>query len=397
MSSVSAWLRRWTSWHVILACWVIAVSYIFLAGWAGVNLLPAIIGWGPGIPEQLLTTPPDFSNFFIRWDSGYYLTIAQQGYAPLGTERAFLPLYPLLARGLSLVSGLSLELSGLSLSLVAFAAAAVTLYAWVRCDHSPATAQLAVALLCFSPASFYLVAFYPESLFLALSLFSLYCARRGWFLVSGIAIALAGATRPTAFLLGIGYLLEVILQRPHSARTWALAGAGALLAPLGAMAYFAYLGHPDGVPAGLAAYNALLEAEWDTKITWPWILIFNAGAAVVSGANISPDWFSRAYTFHDLLSALGAVSLSLWAVRYLRLSLGLLLLASILYIFVLHGPGGYAFDSAPRRLIILAPLHLAFALWVDHYLPKRRWMVVALSAGWLGGLTAWFTSGRWVS
>jgi Gpi18-like mannosyltransferase len=396
MNSIRDW-QRWPDWQRALGYWLLAVIYIFLAGWLGISLLPTLIGWGKGIPEQLQFTTPTLSTLFIRWDSGYYLTIAQQGYSPNGTERAYFPLYPLLARWLSTASGLSVGLSGLVISLVAFATATVNLYAWVRCDHSQATALWATLLLCFSPVAFYLVAFYPESLFLALSIFSLYCARRGWFLVSGIAIALAGAARPTAFLLGIGYILEVLLQRPRSVRTWAMAIAGALLAPLGAFAYFTYLGRPGGIAAGLAAYSALLKAEWDTKYAWPWTLIFDATAAVVRGIGISPDWFSRAYTFHDMLFALGGLSLSLWSVRYMRLSLGALLLASVLYICILHGPGGYAFDSAPRRLMVVAPIYLALALWVSRIAPRHRWIIVAISTLWLGILAAWFTSGRWVS
>lgn len=395
-NSISEW-QRGRSWHLALGQWLLAVVYIFISGWLGISLLPAIIGWGNGVPDQLQLTTPTLSTLFVRWDSGYYLTIAQQGYSAYGAERAYFPLYPLLARWLSMGSGLSILWSGLIISIVSFALVTVNLYAWVRYDHSHAIALSATALLCFSPVSFYFVAFYSESLFLALSIFSLYCARRGWFLVSGIGIALAGATRPTAFLLGIGYILEVLLQRPRSVSAWVMAITGALMAPLGALAYFNYLGHPDGIVTGLSTYRTLLAVEWDTKFAWPWTLIVNAGTAVLFGTNISPDWFSRAYTFHDMLFALGGLSLSLWAVRYMRLSLGALLLASILYIFFLHGPGGYAFDSAPRRLVIVAPIYVAFALWVDQLTPKYRWIIVTLLALWLGVLAAWFTSGRWVS
>jgi hypothetical protein len=75
----------------------------------------------------------------------------------------------------------------------------------------------------------------------------------------------------------------------------------------------------------------------------------------------------------------------------------MLLLASFLYVSVLHGPFGYAFDSAPRRLVVVAPIYLALALWVDRFMPKYRWIVVTVSALWLGVLAAWFASGRWVS
>jgi len=132
-------------------------------------------------------------------------------------------------------------------------------------------------------------------------------------------------------------------------------------------------------------------------MAWPWELVTNARNAVLFGTNINPDWFSRAYTFHDMFFALSGLSVGLWSVRHMRLSLGILLLASVLYISILHGPGGYAFDSAPRRLVVVAPIHLALALWVDRFIPRYRWIVVTVSALWLGVLAAWFASGRWVS
>ena len=230
--------RRWASWQWVTGIWLTAVVYIFLAGWLGLRLLAGFMGWGGGVTEQIQHAAPSLSTLFVRWDSGYYSAIAEHGYSASGAERAFFPLYPLLVRWLSRVNGLSIWWNGLILSVTAFGAASAIFYAWVRCDHSRTVALLATALLCFSPVSFYLVAFYAEPLFLAVGLFGLYCARRGWFLASGIGIALASATRPTAFLLGVAYVIEILLQRPLSARAWVMAIAGALLAPLGALAYF---------------------------------------------------------------------------------------------------------------------------------------------------------------
>lgn len=232
---------------------------------------------------------------------------------------------------------------------------------------------------------------------MSLSLLGLYCLRRGWFLASGVIIAITGASRPTAFLLGVVYLAEVLQQRPHPPRGWALALAGALVAPLGMVAYFTYIGYPDGFLAGFESYGALLLHEWDTKYDWPWVLVFNAVNAVLFETNIHHDWFSRAYTLHDLGFALMGLGIGLWAMRRLRLSWSIFLFASLLYVFILHGPGGYAFDSAPRRLLVIAPLYPACAFWLERLPPRLRWAVLGVMVLWLGVLTAWFTSGRWVS
>src|SRR5205823_6012079 len=129
----------------------------------------------------------------------YYLAIAQNGYSPNGAERAFFPLYPLLVRWLGQLSGLPPLVTGMLLSIACFGAVVVIFYKWVSLDYGQALAVRATILLCFSPVAYYFVAFYSEALFLLASILSLYFARRGWFLASGLAIALAGATRPTAF------------------------------------------------------------------------------------------------------------------------------------------------------------------------------------------------------
>lgn len=389
--------QNWTPGQQVFGLWILSIFYFFIMGWVGISLFTEFAGWGPGVPEQLFSTPHHPFHWFVRWDSGYYLKIAEHGYAANGTERAFYPLYPLLASWLSTFTGLSLSLIGLLISLATFAGAAFTLHAWVRLDHSQPMALMATTLLCFSPVSYYFIAFYPEALFMCLSLLSLYCLRRGWFLVAGFFIAITGATRPTAFLLGVVYLAEVIQQRPHTTRVWVMAVLGALIAPLGMVAYFTYIGYPDGFLAGFAAYSTLLDQEWDTKYDWPWVLIFNAVAAVLFETNIHHDWFSRAYTLHDLGFALIGLGIGLWAMRRLRLSWSIFLFASLLYVFILHGPGGYAFDSAPRRLLVIAPLYPACALWLERLSPRLRWAVLGVMVLWLGVLTAWFTSGRWVS
>jgi Gpi18-like mannosyltransferase len=390
-------MRIWQSfgnWQVVVL-WLGAVVYIFLAGWLGAHVLAPVIGWGSGIPDQVQVDPASLATMFARWDSGYYAVIAEKGYAPDGNERAFFPLYPIVVRGLSQVSGLSVWWSGLLVSVIAFGIACLIFNAWVRLDHPADVARHSTALLCFSPMAFYFVAFYAESLFLALSVAGLYLARRGHFVAGGIVLSLAGATRPTAFLLGLAFIAEVIGQRPVSTRGRASAFVGLSLSPIGAWAFYYFLGRPNGPVAGLQAYTALLATIWDTRYAWPWALVISAIKAALFGINIHADWFSRAYAIHDTLHAFGALIVSLRSARYMRLSAAILLLVSVLYLFVLHGPGGYAFDSAPRHLAIVAPIYLAVGLWSASF--KYRWGLVVLSAMWLGVLTAWFASGRWVS
>jgi hypothetical protein len=384
-------------WQQALFVWWLAIVYIFLAGWIGIVLIPEVAGWSDGVPDNIHGEPSELPNMFIRWDAGYYLDITRNGYTETGVEEAFFPLYPLLVYLLSEINGLPARWNGLILSLFTFALASVILYTWVKHNYGHELAILATALLCFSPVSFYFVAFYAEPLFLLTNVAAIYFARRGWFIWGGIAIALAGATRSTAFLLGVVFVVEFLYQRDFSRQKVLKALVGMLLAPVGMLAYFYFLGYPDGVFAGMREYNTLLDAEWDTAIRWPWELVVSSLRAVLFQVDITPDWFSVAFTFHDMLFALGALISAFWSIRYMRVSSAALLLVSILYLFTLHGPGGYAFDSAPRRIAVIVPIYVAVAMLLYRHFPKYRWAFVLGSAVWLGVLSAWFTSGRWVS
>src|SRR6185503_7585520 len=93
--------RAW--WQQILLIAVAAIFYIQLAGFVGTNLIVPLIEWGEGVqPTQEKAS--NLEGRFVRWDSGYYLTIAQNGYRADGFERAFFPLYPLISYTISAIA-----------------------------------------------------------------------------------------------------------------------------------------------------------------------------------------------------------------------------------------------------------------------------------------------------
>jgi len=179
------------------------------------------------------------------------------GYSASGAERAFFPLYPLLCPVVSRVDGLSIWWNGLILSVTAFGAASAIFYAWVRCDHSRAVRLVATALLCFSPVSSTWLPFTPS-------------------LLPGCQASLAFTAparlgswpRHKADCLspGSAYFIEIGSSAHFRRAHGVMAIAGALLAPLGALAYFNYLGRRMGFSAGMATYTALAQGRgWDTQ------------------------------------------------------------------------------------------------------------------------------------
>lgn len=295
------------------------------------------------------------------------------------------------------LTGLPIYLSGWLVSVGSFFAAVMLLARLVHLDHGAIVARRAALWLCCFPVSFFWIAFYPESLFLLLSIASLYCARKGNFIVCGCMIALAGATRPAAFLLAIPYIAEFLIQRDFRRSRWLRWVGGAALAPLGTCGYLLFLSAQFDGANPVTIYSDNLTHYWKTETTWPWLTFAQGIESALFGNDIGTDWFARAIVWQDLLVVLFGFGIALWSFRSLRPSYSLLLLASVLFFTTSHGPSGYVFESMPRHVASVIPLYPAIALIYGRLPRGARWASLALSVTFLGLFSAWFASGRWVS
>ena len=154
------------------------------------------------------------------------------------------------------------------MSLAALLGALVLLYRLTALELGRRAAAPAVLLLCVFPASLFLGAPYSESLFLLCSVGAFYAARTGHWAWAGAAAASASATRSAGLLLLLPLVL-IYLYGPRADRPASRAalrppgwmgvaapgprGCGATprwlaLAPLGLVAYAAWLGFAHGDP-----------------------------------------------------------------------------------------------------------------------------------------------------
>ncbi|MDD0858972.1 hypothetical protein NHF46_17015 [Arthrobacter alpinus] len=116
---------------------------------------------------------PDYLTFINRWDAGWYERIFDGGYPTTiprnadGTAQpnqwAFYPIFPLLARGLSAVTGLEWAAAGAIIATVAGLAAALMIYVLFRNFSAPGTALWGVAFFATFPISAVLQVPYAES------------------------------------------------------------------------------------------------------------------------------------------------------------------------------------------------------------------------------------------
>ncbi|MFQ5700856.1 MAG: mannosyltransferase family protein [Acidobacteriota bacterium] len=219
-------------------------------------------------------------EIWARWDSEWYLLIADKGYGagdpvqalpPRYTPSAtagFLPLYPLLIRALSPTMGS--VASGVFISNLFLAGALLLLYRLTTLEvpgdagHQAGLAACA-ALLVF-PTTLFLSAVYSESLFLFLALLTFERARRGRFAAAAAAGALAAVTRPFGLLLVLPVLAEWWIQRRTDPSTprWAWVAAAGIPAGFGLFMILCARVFSDP----LAFFHR--QEHWRGRMSGPW-------------------------------------------------------------------------------------------------------------------------------
>ena len=142
------------------------------------------------------------TDVWARWDSGWFLRIAEEGYAAAPEQApAFFPLYPGLVGALGRLLAGHYVLAGILVSLAATLAAFLLLHRLAETRLGADGARRAVLYLALFPMSLFLQAVYSEALFLALALAAFLLAERARWLPAGALCGLALLTRPAAAAL----------------------------------------------------------------------------------------------------------------------------------------------------------------------------------------------------
>ena len=140
-------------------------------------------------------------DVWARWDSDWFLRIAENGYSWPSSTPAFFPLYPLLVAGLGRLLLGHYVLAGVLVSLAAGPAAFVLLYRLTSLRLGEEAARHTVLFLAVAPTSLFFGAVYSESLFLLLAVAAFLLAERGRFWQAGAAAGLALLTRSAGVAL----------------------------------------------------------------------------------------------------------------------------------------------------------------------------------------------------
>lgn len=329
--------------------------------------------------------------FGSRWDTGFYLSIAEEGYKYTGVPLpsvAFFPLLPLLMRALTPLVGDTMT-AGLLISNGALALAAVLFYRLVLEEWGTAVADRAVWYLLIFPTSFFGAAIYTESLFLLTAIGALYAARRGYWEMAAMLGIAATLTRLMGLVVAPMLLLEWWRQRREREEgkrpsIWALAAP--LAVPLGTGGFMGYLWRTFGDP--LAFVHG--AAAWERAPQSPLVTIADLLQRPAAG------WWAAL--------RLGHIHVDNW-LDFGMVALFLLLGAALLLhrrwsegVFVVLGviiPFSSGLLMSQRRYVwVLFPAFVLLAQW-----GKRPWLDKLITTCSLLGLalfTALFANGYWV-
>lgn len=397
--------RRWTRLHgrpaVAIFLWSRA------AIWLGA--LWALMWFEPKPPPlQRLWDSPFLhdlgfgTDVWARWDSGWFLRIAEHGYASQQGTAAFYPLYPGLVAVLGRAFGGHFLLAGLLLSLACCLASFVLLYRLAEPRLGEDGAARAVLYLAVFPMSLFLQAVYAESLYLACVLAAFLLAERGRFVWAAAFAGLALLTRPVAVAL----LLALAWLAWRSASRWRNLAA-LCIAPLMFAAY------PLGLQWQIHDWRAFLHTEslWHRKLSpagpfggiWDGLHAGWEGIRqLVSGSGRHVYWpIEHGEPLHVAsvnVEALGFLLVFLWLTwltwRRLGTAYGIFAAASLA--IPLSVPSGrFPLLSLPRFGLVVFPFFLALALVGAR--PRAHAAIVGVSAVFLGIVVVQWTLWQWVS
>jgi Gpi18-like mannosyltransferase len=297
----------WSQWRpsVVAGAWTWAAGLVLYVLATCVAWLPVEDGTPAVGPAPIGFRP--ILDSWAKWDTAWYVNIADLGYEADPRATAFFPLYPLTVRFVRTVLFMDTYPAALLVSAVCAFVALVLVHRFVTeaidADHGRRTIWYLLAF----PTGFYLVAAYNESMFIALLVGALYCMRRGHWWAAGALAGLSGATRMIGVVLGLAFVYEYLRQTGFSWRRVRWDALGVTLVPVGLAIYMLYLWHTFG---DAMYFNEAQKSWFRDGYQAPWTTIADTWALISTSASwLDPNTVRNIYNLLTVL--LGAVFLVL--------------------------------------------------------------------------------------
>lgn len=344
------------------------------------------------------------TDVWARWDSVWFLRIAEHGYGVAAKAPAFYPLYPGLVGALGRVLAGHYLLAGILVSLAASLGAFLLLYRLAECRLGADGGRRAVLYLAVFPMALFLQAVYSESVYLFLVLAAFALAERGRFLEAGVVAGLALLARPTAVALLAGLALLAWRTR----RRWP-ALAGLALAPALFVLYPLWLwrdvGDPWAFTRAEGAWRRHLSPAGPFGGIWDGLRAAFAGVEqLVSGSHTRVYWTAVRDTDPLRVATVNLENLAflvffvvLTVVAWRRFGAPYGLFAALSLTIPLSVPSSrWPLLSLPRFGLVVFPFFLALAS-LGGGRPRAHAAIVGVSSLLLGVAVVQWALWQWVS
>jgi hypothetical protein len=379
--------------------------FIYFLSWRVLLFLPIIIG------EKLLTYRKEYEyttiTYFVKniqflsnnlltiwanFDGVHYLMIATNGYTDNGR---FLPLYPILIHGFSTLFGAQGSINiivfniALLISNLSFLMSLFIFYQLTLLDYEEKIAWRSILMLLIFPTAFFFASIYTESLFLLLTLASLYCARkRNWLMASICGLFLA-VTRPIGIIILPTLLVEFYLQERKEKKQYIfLKGIPLFFIPIGLIGYAVYNIYQWGdalffmkAHAALANGRSVTSAVFIPQTLYRYFKILT---------NVPLTQFEWSIALLEVVSFIFAV-LMIWYLwkKQVRLSY---FIFSILGLLIPAVSG--TFSGLPRYIIVLFPLFIGLGM-IENKVVRMFYIIISVILLFL--LTLFFSRGYYIA
>lgn len=236
-----------------------------LKRWQLIIMLTIVIRLVLLIFSLLVNPETNIVSSWIRWDGPHYIDIARNWYQTSGDPVNFIvfyPFYPMLIKLLSFF--INPYLSAIIISVFFSFTASIILFELTLLDFNKRIAVLSVWFMNIFPTAYFLQAAYTESIFLTMSLATIYLYRKKSFILSGLTGALASMTRINGILL-----LPLLIME---SKTFGKNLITLILTPVGFLFYLLinYLIFNDPL-----FFSKILSSHWYKHFEFPWISITN--------------------------------------------------------------------------------------------------------------------------
>ncbi|MHB8439060.1 MAG: glycosyltransferase family 39 protein [Acidimicrobiales bacterium] len=376
---------QWRTWRTPILVSVLCIAVLRVM----TEVVALVSRYGSVFPHVLGRDHHAAISVWSQWDANIYAALARFGY-PAGAlvpghqnPIAFAPLFPWIERAASDFTGLGIDTAGLLVALLSTVIGVALVYRVVAIDFGAQSAGTTVVLLLAWPSAFFLLTGYADSVAMAAVAGALLAARRGQWIVAGIACALAGMAKYYAVVVLVAVLVEWWQHGGRADRKRATVELAALVVPT-VLFFAAWMDFcASRMHSALAFVHA--QAAWGRRFGWPWVLAWHTLLDLVHLRFLDTSHASAVELFDAVTVVVLAVAVvSAW--RSLRKSWAVLLgIVWAVYVFET------ILVSESREVLMFFPFFAVLALWCRRWV----WLERLLLALWIP--SAYFLVERFVT